>query len=118
MAATGEPFRVPVSFAADANPEEAQLVVDPDLGDDPDEVLLTARLAANGVDAGGDFDLEDPDVSAALAKDEDWRVLLQLEPVEDVDWEDFDRLYVVVEAARAAAGDFSRAWVVQGYRDE
>ena len=43
---------------------------------------------------------------------DDWRVLLVLEPLEDLDQEWLgERLFLLVEADRVRAGDFSRAWV-------
>ena len=109
LTALGEPDRVLLGFGPDDD-GSSRLVMVPDLGDDPDEVVLTTRLAANGVDAGDDFSEDDPEVQAALARPEDWRVLLVLGPLDAFEWLG-NRLFVLVEADRARVGDFSRAWV-------
>jgi uncharacterized protein YwqG len=75
---------------------------------------LECELATNGINAGGPEGYADPRVAKLRQSAADWRLLLQLDSDDDLNWMwgDVGRLYVWCRETDLSARRFERCWTV------
>ena len=75
---------------------------------------LECELATNGINAGGPEGYADPRVAKLRQSAADWRLLLQLDSDDDLNWMwgDVGRLYVWCRESDIAARRFERCWTI------
>jgi uncharacterized protein YwqG len=75
---------------------------------------LECELATNGINAGGPEGYADPRVAKLRQSAADWRLLLQLDSDDDLNWMwgDVGRLYVWCRESDLSARRFERCWTI------